>query len=636
MNGGGQEMSRFKKALPVALLPSALLLCAGPARAQGTYTAADCSRDSVNAVINGPTHTAVDGDTINIPAGTCTWTSGITVPSGIGITILGAGTSDPYNPSGSGSTTTIIDNAAGGSSLFEFRPSYGASPSRVSSMYLSPQSGLSANSLGAPLAFQGTCTASGCPSIRVDHLVFPASPSWGGLTQPSSTMVVTDNVFGVMDHNSGYLDDPSAYYEFVNFNHSAWQGVGQYGDNSWASANTFGSNQVLYVETNYFELRRGNLFPITEAEGGFGITAEGGGRVACRFNRGVGLRSMCANHGTESNGRPRGGRQMEFYKNSMSCPSSSYPACWNNGMLSGAGVRSGSLLSIANSFTGGGINSFASISEYRAQQNISSPWGACDGTGAYDNNDGTLYASGTFTSVSGGWTVTDSTKSWTADQWVSNGSPYSVHDLTTGEGSEIRASGTNTLSGDPWTSVDFHAGDRYEIRRATACIDQTSRIGGSLLSGNPPTPTNSSQGWVPQTLDPAYEAADTASGDPIFGAMGADTERIIANRDYYAEVSQSAQTSPTSPFNGTVGTGYGTLANRPPTCTPGVAYWATDQGSWNQSGSGGQGALYICGANGWPATPSYTPYRYPHPLVSGDSIGGSPPAPPTSLTATVQ
>ena len=37
-----------------------------------------------------------------------------------------------------------------------------------------------------------------------------------------------------------------------------------------------------------------------------------------------------------------------------------------------------------------------------------------------------------------------------------------------------------------------------------------------------------------------------------------------------------------------------TLANRPAICTPGVGYWATDQGNWNQSGNGGQGQLFVC------------------------------------------
>lgn len=105
-----------------------------------------------------------------------------------------------------------------------------------------------------------------------------------------------------------------------------------------------------------------------------------------------------------------------------------------------------------------------------------------------------------------------------------------------------------------------------------------------------------------------------------------NTDRINChmqlNRDLYRE---------TGSFNGTVGVGVGTLANRPSTCTPtpesadagngGVGYWATDQGSWNQSISnpqgvqqnGADGVLHRCSAtNTW--TVAYTPYTYPHPL----------------------
>lgn len=89
-------------------------------------------------------------------------------------------------------------------------------------------------------------------------------------------------------------------------------------------------------------------------------------------------------------------------------------------------------------------------------------------------------------------------------------------------------------------------------------------------------------------------------------------DHIKANRDYYDAVSASAQSSPSSPFNGTTGMGFGTLANRPTTCTTstnesggGVGYFATDQGP--------QGTLYRCSAtNTW--TVQYTPYTYPHPL----------------------
>lgn len=90
-----------------------------------------------------------------------------------------------------------------------------------------------------------------------------------------------------------------------------------------------------------------------------------------------------------------------------------------------------------------------------------------------------------------------------------------------------------------------------------------------------------------------------------------------ANRDYFVAVSANAQTSATSPFNGTTGMGFGTLANRPTTCTAsaepgsGVGYFATDDGA--------QGTLYRCSAtNTW--TVQYTPYQYPHPLVSGVTL----------------
>src|SRR5690348_9059501 len=75
----------------LALICLSVIVLCKPVHAQGTYTAASCSQSDVNAVINGPTHTAVDGDTIIIPSGSCTWSSGITI-NGKGIDITGSGT----------------------------------------------------------------------------------------------------------------------------------------------------------------------------------------------------------------------------------------------------------------------------------------------------------------------------------------------------------------------------------------------------------------------------------------------------------------------------------------------------------------------------------------------------------------
>lgn len=150
-----------------------------------------------------------------------------------------------------------------------------------------------------------------------------------------------------------------------------------------------------------------------------------------------------------------------------------------------------------------------------------------------------------------------------------------------------------------------------------------------------------------QTHQPAYIFKNTNSGSTItisttngdvYNANGHNY--IQPNRDYYESGSMTVQTSSTLPFNGTSGVGFGTLANRPTTCTTygdgsgaGVGYWATDQGNWNLSTSnpqgvqqnGASGLLYRCVAtNTWALY--YTPYQYPHTLqgaIAGTGGGGS-------------
>jgi hypothetical protein len=535
-------------ALAILVLSGASLCCG-----QGTFTAASCKQSDVNAVINGPTHTAVDGDTIIIPAGTCTWTSGITI-SGVGIDITGTGTPNTGGGTfGAGTAnTTLIES--GTVPFFKFNGlTTSNSTAKVELLNMGTTNTSQTLTPGA-VAFSGNCSSSApyCPSVRADNLNFLAN-EWGAALDGG--MIAEDNVFGVADHNSA-TEATSSVMFLVQVANSAWRGVGSYGDNSFATPDTFGTAQVFYIENNNTSGLR-----LVDDDVSAG-SSPGGARYGCRFNEltDLGGDGLCGAHGTAWGGRFRGMRQVEVYYNQAS--GSSCDAL--DGILSGVGYY------LSNTVTGTGCNFMVQADIARFVMS-GTPWNNCDGTQPWDQN--------------------------------------------------------------PWSST-------------TQCLDQPGRGQGAglenatpVLVSAPSTPcTTAGQCWPNPALDPIYEAGEVSPNNAPGIEVPSDgsSTRLLANRDYYAQVSDVAQTSATSPFNGTSGTGYGTLSNRPTSCTTGVGYWATDQGSWNTYNSSKEGELFICtSTNTW--TMNYQPYTYPHPLATGGTSGsGGPPSPPTSLTAVVE
>ncbi len=138
------------------------------------------------------------------------------------------------------------------------------------------------------------------------------------------------------------------------------------------------------------------------------------------------------------------------------------------------------------------------------------------------------------------------------------------------------------------------------------CRDQIGR------GPDDPQWDHSPPGAYTQPLVPAYAWENRRQSNNAlvpFQVINSSEVHIQENRDFYNQ---------TTTFDGTSGVGVGMLATRPSTCTPGVAYWATDQGEWNSENPGPDGQLYKCTApDTWELY--YIPYTYPHPLTSTDS-----------------
>jgi len=574
---------------------------------------ADCNQASVSTQITA----AAAGDIVLVPGGSCTW-SGTKITIAKNLSIIGTGESN----------LTITDSQC---QMFQFNPTTVGSLTRLSGMTIAWGSGTC-----APVKAQGTCNTTDCTYLRLDHLTFNGwAPHCCAGNNNSLGLTAVGDFFGVLDHNTinGQVGNSLT---LVELNHASFPcpvttcsfGSNVSGDASYALSEFYGSNKFLFIENNTF------LYSVTtDNEGWAGLTqgTQGGGRVVVRFNQfqsGDGQVATMGWHGTESSGRSRSTRAFEYYGNTVTYDAvlarTGGPVAYGRG---GTGLVWGNSVFVPPAVSAQG--SLYNNTYYRYAGRPSTPWVQCDGSQAWDTNDGpsnvaTVYFSGTLDTVPSGFpnkvlTMLGTSPGWTTNQWVG----YSVHDVTLSSGGMIVASGANTLTiqnpGGPgqYTPV---TGDSIQILRVFACIDQGGRGAGTYYGGVA-TPSTASN----EVLSPVYGFNNTSTGKPLGGIIGAfplGPTQLQQNVEYYQEtVNQGLQTTSSAPFTGNPGTGpgvgQGIKSRRPATCTTGVGYWATDEGNWDVQLTGGvQGNLYLCTTtNTW--TLSYTPYTYPHPLISG-------------------
>ncbi len=294
-----------------------------------TISAHSCSRADVGDAVD----TARDGDTVLIPAGTCSWTATLAIDKSIAV--IGAGIDK----------TVLVDEVPRTNSLkrmFNLLTTAGK-PMRLSGLTLR---GGTVTEMNWDSAVMVGGTSKGW---RVDHVKF-YKLSASGLRTYGYT-------YGVIDHCVFDLD----FKQGIIIWHDKFGGA-SFGDGSWAAPVEWGTPQAVYIEDNTFR----NIGTAAA------VDSMGGGRLVFRHNTVVD--STVGNHGTESTQRVRSARSYEIYGNTFSSSSNLFTAIF---------LRGGTGVIFDNTFNG--YKAAITVANFRSNEPYK-PWGQCDGTNVFDGN----------------------------------------------------------------------------------------------------------------------------------------------------------------------------------------------------------------------------------------------------------
>jgi hypothetical protein len=388
------------------------------------------------------------------------------------------------------------------------------------------------------------------------------------------------------------------------------------GGKSWASASTMGTDGAWYWEDSTWEIA--DFSNVGHCTDDFS-----GARIVYRYNTLVNCQIQ--NHGTETGGRRRGFREVDYHRNNSS---NSLEAA--NGMMN---FRGGSGYAWGNVFTTSGSGSITAAIQgttYRRHDTSHNGgrwplWNRCGDLAVtsitFSGTTATVTVNDDYdgVSTSGSWvTISGATG---GDAALYNGTFWATGDgvddtkFTYTMGGTPGGNATGTLkSKSPFDGNTDSTGKR--------CLDGLG-VGQAqqVITGD--TSSMSFTAGLESASQPLYNWANTINGTK--NDLGAQGDVTVVNVDIFHH---------NESFTGATGIGVGAIGSRPSTCTTGVAYWATDEGSWNTESAaihanhgsnhseGADGKLYICTAtNTWTAkygvNSTGEPYAYPHPLRAG-------------------
>jgi hypothetical protein len=253
-----------------------------------TINASSCSRDDVNAAVIS----ASTKDIVSIPAGSCTWTSGITIPDGKNIVLRGAGFS----------STTITHG-----SFIAIKANQSAG-----------------NASGLQITGIGFVQMGGYPSIdirgtdwRLDHNRFSNGTG-------SSQVCIDINETNVSKVPTGLVDNN----DFVECRLAVNGGMTfAKASTLWSEPSVLGTRRAVYIEDNTF-------YKTVGAGGGNVVDLGRGASYVARYNT-VTSQTQFFTHGLQAD-TERGAKNWELYGNKFTSGTAFSKAIWQG--RSGTGV----------------------------------------------------------------------------------------------------------------------------------------------------------------------------------------------------------------------------------------------------------------------------------------------------------
>jgi len=260
-----------------------------------TINAASCSQTDVQAAFNAATASTT---IINIPSGTCHWTTkvNLNVPSAsTALSVLGAGS---LTTTGGTDRTIIIDDDTADSDKLINLVLNNTTSSFFRFAGITIQGGSGSIKQNGVVALQGLSHR-----VRMDHNHFNAMTY-----SPGATFKIrfTQWLYGVFDHNicdGGTSPSGCAFEIWMD----SYGGSGAEGDGAWADTTGFGSDRFMFFEDNIMNNNGTGSGAVNDSAHG--------ARYVIRHN--TIYRESTQTHPTGGSGRGRGTRAQEVYLNTF-------------------------------------------------------------------------------------------------------------------------------------------------------------------------------------------------------------------------------------------------------------------------------------------------------------------------------